>query len=615
MKQIVSLVKNQSKSIQYIPFNNMSKLKIGENQFKQYDAQKIIDKVDLRGANAQYDNCCNFADIKDIISINTGSYSDNNAKDYRNMYLMFAGIVGYLACNINDKLKSDDSIILNDKGPVGANYVNQLAQDMQEINEELSRVGNTQRAIFVCGDTGAGKSTLINYLTGQELIPVKVPNRNTYTINTKDASPHIPIGHGRTAQTKMPKVALDNDTGLLYVDTPGFKDTQGSKVDIKNTFAINKFFNSTKEVKIIVVVEESEILGGSRGQAFIDLMHTLHTRFKNRDKLINSIAIVISKSKDISNPKKELIDIVTENDSPNAKENKAFLLSVLNKAHVLKFQAPEAPKLYGLLGGGISTTDKAKIMAAISQIDYVETPKIRNAFSGDNARMIQDASKSVDAEVSLHMANLTKSVKNQIKKSDIPMASLENIKANFKKFAQSFQAIKNPCNKDIIKLFDHEVLNGISGLFTKDKNEVLDYLTKIKKLLETYENVFGDVFISDKDGSNEQHVTMNTGMYLYRFLKDVGSSTAKLIAIKQKDQELLAKIQQYEKDSEDKFKNLKSEFTSAINQKDAQIGQLQKSGTPQTGYSDAGAAVGTAIVPGVGTLIGWGLGRLCDIWF
>ena len=96
-------------------------------------------------------------------------------------------------------------------------------------------------AAFLFGPTGAGKSLTMNYLlekrifTSTETIyeeggcdPVDVEERLTVE------SPLVgcTVGHSADSQTRILAGHDDPKTGLIFVDTPGFEDTEGSVVDI-----------------------------------------------------------------------------------------------------------------------------------------------------------------------------------------------------------------------------------------------------------------------------------------------------------------------------------------------------------------------------------------------
>ena len=71
------------------------------------------------------------------------------------------------------------------------------------------------------GDTGVGKSTIINFLSGDELV-IKFDGLKP----TLDAlgSSHAKIGHEKFSETSVPTKVVIND--MAFYDCPGFKDNK-----------------------------------------------------------------------------------------------------------------------------------------------------------------------------------------------------------------------------------------------------------------------------------------------------------------------------------------------------------------------------------------------------
>jgi ABC-type lipoprotein export system ATPase subunit len=76
------------------------------------------------------------------------------------------------------------------------------------------------QAIFVVGDTGSGKSTLINYLVGLPLTIKKYEFQDEYYIDNA-AVESLPIGHQSKSKTKIPALISDSH-GNVFIDTAGF---------------------------------------------------------------------------------------------------------------------------------------------------------------------------------------------------------------------------------------------------------------------------------------------------------------------------------------------------------------------------------------------------------
>jgi hypothetical protein len=90
-----------------------------------------------------------------------------------------------------------------------------------------------KEAVIVLGNTGAGKSTFVNYMLGCELIQ-KSPKelgikgiKKIVVVKSKleggRCDEVMPIGHSKTSKTFMPQIAIDPlNLNLAYCDCPGF---------------------------------------------------------------------------------------------------------------------------------------------------------------------------------------------------------------------------------------------------------------------------------------------------------------------------------------------------------------------------------------------------------
>lgn len=106
-----------------------------------------------------------------------------------------------------------------DSNPIDLPKLKQLIHDgLQAIPADKE---NTQ-AVLVIGDTGVGKSTIMSFLSGNNLT-VRYDGLKP-TIDNDGAS-KIKIGHQKYSETSVPtKVVIDK---MAFYDCPGFKDNKG----------------------------------------------------------------------------------------------------------------------------------------------------------------------------------------------------------------------------------------------------------------------------------------------------------------------------------------------------------------------------------------------------
>ena len=95
------------------------------------------------------------------------------------------------------------------------------------------------KTVVVLGNTGVGKSTLIHYLSNNNLTVVK--NRFKFTFEAKTTLDKITIGQSSNSQTSAPNKWIDAQN-TIFLDCPGFNDTYGAEQDLINSIFIQKIF-------------------------------------------------------------------------------------------------------------------------------------------------------------------------------------------------------------------------------------------------------------------------------------------------------------------------------------------------------------------------------------
>ena len=109
-------------------------------------------------------------------------------------------------------------------------------------------------AVIVIGDTGVGKSTIMSFMSGAELV-VKFDGLKP-TLDSVNQT-RIKIGHEKYSETSVPtKVVIDK---MAFYDCPGFKDNKGEEYEISNSFFIQRLLDIYQRVKLVLIVDESNI--------------------------------------------------------------------------------------------------------------------------------------------------------------------------------------------------------------------------------------------------------------------------------------------------------------------------------------------------------------------
>jgi hypothetical protein len=104
------------------------------------------------------------------------------------------------------------------------------------------------------GNTGAGKSTLVNFLTGKEL--VVGPYGEDYVLAHPEDKTAMVIGAGGNSETLYPKFIDVGD--LRFFDLPGFNDTDGSERNLVNAAFIRKILLDAASVRLVIVAGQDQ---------------------------------------------------------------------------------------------------------------------------------------------------------------------------------------------------------------------------------------------------------------------------------------------------------------------------------------------------------------------
>lgn len=169
-----------------------------------------------------------------------------------------------------------------------------LEKALHESAKYMTREVKDEHVAICIGATRAGKSTLINYLIGNELKAVRVSRVQPVTIIKADNGSLGPeIGSGSTSKTTIPtKWISKNLPDLVIWDAPGFDDNRGAVQDITNAFYLYQLVQNVKSLKIVLAVDINDILHDNI-KPFQTVLKAVESLLGNRMKAHFSIISVI----------------------------------------------------------------------------------------------------------------------------------------------------------------------------------------------------------------------------------------------------------------------------------------------------------------------------------
>jgi len=251
--------------------------------------------------------------------------------------------------------------------------------------------------VLVCGDTGAGKSTLINYISGEPIQIIQLKNIKLPVLDCKTGITEI--GHDKESKTSNPKRCEIGK--MVFWDCPGFEDTSGAAQDIVNAYSVTKIKGHAQNIKILVVVEESSIIGTRRGQAFKDMIVKLDKMFGSDPRLLNATVLCFTKAYNVEDYGSELLKTVKEKSELNSFQREFLYTLVKNKSFVVcpnpepKDLNTTYPNFYG-----------KNLVSLIQQSTSLNDPEINPVISPKSLLPINELREYANNEIKQNLENI-----------------------------------------------------------------------------------------------------------------------------------------------------------------------------------------------------------------
>ena len=316
-----------------------------------------------------------------------------------------------------------------------------------------------QKIYFLLGSTGAGKTTTIQFLSGNKLIE----DEEGKIVLKDPAVSKLKIGTQQKSETRFiaaQEVSFKKEK-LILVDGPGFNDTEGPEMDLANAVSIADVFEQCSAVVPILLVSHA-VLIADRGRLFRDLINYLCSMFPARE-LTKSLVVWVSQVPDkfkLAQLGKTFQSIVDADSSANTDD----LISVIESLVELVEDEDTRVKIIKPL-----TDDVSKYHRFLSKYKPIKQPASLYKFS-------------LNETVQARLLNTLKSVEMNV------VTWLENYQANtLYEFLKSFLVVGN-------------FVGTVKTSFVTCKDKMNNWIKYNQtETLQRFEGILKNKFFNDRD--------------------------------------------------------------------------------------------------------------------
>jgi|GEM_PF-3400853 len=224
-------------------------------------------------------------------------------KFYRNNKITALIVYGFLFLSNTEGMETYEH--LNDFNKTDINHQTVklfLERNVDTYRKLIDSSVNKDIVVFL-GNTGAGKSTLINYLNGK---PMRCTGYQKIELINSHDQDVMEIGNNDQSHTLLPKSTFIIGHNLLFYDLPGFHDNRGGLINLLNASFIKNIIETARSTRCVFVSGLDETTA-ERGASIKQLFKISQSLMPGQSiENISSLIITKSLEGDIG----ELLDIL-----------------------------------------------------------------------------------------------------------------------------------------------------------------------------------------------------------------------------------------------------------------------------------------------------------------
>ena len=203
--------------------------------------------------------------------------------------------------------------------------IEEILVHVKKAEDEIDSIRDKDVVLFL-GHTGSGKSTILLYLCGCEMIKYK----ENYDAANKINFPHLKnifANHSQNQSGTEFSAFAGLKNQLFAGDCPGFNDTKGEEQEIANYLNVNEVISVCKSLKFVLIVDNAVF--GMQSNGLKQLARDLQKCFPNFERYLGYFLVLFNKFE--KTKKKENLDlrfeqIIKTSDDVDIKGYKSLLV-------------------------------------------------------------------------------------------------------------------------------------------------------------------------------------------------------------------------------------------------------------------------------------------------